>query len=578
MKKQYQRLSSDGDDTNLFGWGAFAGALPPKVVHIRPYNLGETIQRETSPRKIWGALFSAVMFLIVATTAIDKTSFAVDINVLETNLRSGVHDANPAVGTTNNVLPGGFTLQKIAEGIDPIENPSGKITLFGFLNTGVRTEPDENTYLIFDHNPGGPTTGFDYGRHFLFQGHENSGDLAYITRVNLDVIDPLHRVTLLTPVGADGLTHFNSIDGSTWNPHTKTLLFTQEAGTNGGVIEVNPEWGSAGFPRTLHGIIGRGGYEGIHPDNRGNLIIIEDVGGTRVSIDPNNPNGATKTAANPNSFVYRFVPNNIADLSAGGKLQALQVSIDGQAVKFVAVDATHPFGDVFSTNQLKLHSPGTSWPVQWVTVHDTAIDGTASFDANAAAKKAGATPFKRPENAQFLPGSDFKTFFFDPTGDTDAPAGNVPALAARGSWGSIFRVDLDDNLASGNISIVVVGDQFHASFDNLTFADNNVLLATEDRGDTLHDQLNTLDSVWAFDVTKQNAQSARLIALGRDPEAAPAGEEDNEPTGLHFSLGDSSVAGLIGTKPLDPSNSRLFVTEQHGENVIWEVLGSHLSN
>src|SRR5207237_103304 len=83
------------------------------------------------------------------------------------------------------------------------------------------------------------------------------------------------------------------------------------------------------------------------PDNRGNLIIIEDVGGTRVSIDPNNPNGATKTAANPNSFVYRFVPNNIADLSAGGKLQALQVSIDGQAVKFVAVDATQPFGDVF---------------------------------------------------------------------------------------------------------------------------------------------------------------------------------------------------------------------------------------
>ncbi len=182
MKKQYQRLSSDGDDTNLFGWGAFAGALPPKVVHIRPYNLGETIQRETSPRKIWGALFSAVMFLIVATTAIDKTSFAVDINVLETNLRSGVHDANPAVGTTNNVLPSGFSLQKIAEGNDPLENPSGEITLFGLLSTGVRTEPDENTYLIFDHNPGGPTTGFDYGRHFLFQGHENAGDLAYITR------------------------------------------------------------------------------------------------------------------------------------------------------------------------------------------------------------------------------------------------------------------------------------------------------------------------------------------------------------------------------------------------------------
>jgi len=165
------------------------------------------------------------------------------------------------------------------------------------------------------------------------------------------------------------------------------------------------------------------------------LILAEDIGGTKVSIDPTNPNGPTKTAANPNSFVYRFVPNNIADLSAGGKLQALQVKIDGQPVIFIDVTTDHPFGDVFSTNQLKLHTLGTSWPVQWITIHDTAIDGTASFDANAAAKKAGATPFKRPENAQFLPGSDFKTFFFDATGDTDATAGNVPALAARGSWG-----------------------------------------------------------------------------------------------------------------------------------------------
>src|SRR5215469_5783534 len=29
---------------------------------------------------------------------------------------------------------------------------------------------------------------------------------------------------------------------------------------------------------------------------------------------------------------------------------------------------------------------------------------------------------KRPENAQFLPGSHFLTFFFDPTGDTNANA------------------------------------------------------------------------------------------------------------------------------------------------------------
>jgi len=533
------------------------------------------------------ALTLGAMALIGGMLALPTASVAGDFK-----LRSGVETVNAPSATSDTIVPSGFSLRLLAHGEDPLENPSGAITQFGFLSTGVRTEPDENTYLVLDHNPGGPTDGYDYGRHFMFQGHENSGNLAYITRINLDVTDPAHRITLLTPVGPDNLTHFNSIDGSTWNPHTKTLLFTQEAGANGGVIEISPEWGSTA--RTLYGILGRGSYEGIHPDDRGNLIIAEDAGGSAVSIDANDPSGTQKTARNPNSFLYRFVPNNPADLSAGGKLQALQVSIDGQPVTFVPVDTSNPFGDVFSTNQLKLHTPGTSWPVKWITVHDTDQDGTDDFNANAAAKAAGATPFKRPENLQFLPGSGFKTFFFDATGDTDATAGNVPALAARGSWGSIFRVDLrnddqgekdgsentngraaqnNDNSESSEMSIFVLGDQFHTAFDNLTFVDEHTLLTGEDRGDTLHDQLNMLDSVWAYDVRKPKSQGVRFIALGQDSEAAAAGEEDNEPTGLLASDGDPTVNALIG-KPENPEDRRLFFTQQHGENQVWEIQGS----
>src|SRR6516225_12045002 len=239
-------------------------------------------------RRFWAPAFCATMVLTAGTVTQADHSFAAE--VLETRLRGGVQDPNPTVGTPDNVVPKGFSLQRIVEGNDPLENPSGKIMFFGLLSDGTLTEPDENTYLIFDQNPGGPTPNFDYGRHFLFQGHENSGDLAYITRINLDVFNPLHRITLLTPVDpTDGLTHFNSIDGSTWNPHTKTLLFTQESSTNGipvkgGVIEISPQWGTAGFPRRLDGILGRGGYEGIHPDRDGNLIIMEDIGGTKVSI------------------------------------------------------------------------------------------------------------------------------------------------------------------------------------------------------------------------------------------------------------------------------------------------------
>jgi hypothetical protein len=61
---------------------------------------------------------------------------------------------------------------------------------------------------------------------------------AYVTRINLDVAHPDHRITLLTPGDANFLTGFNSIDGSTWDPFSHTLLFTQEAGANGGVIEM----------------------------------------------------------------------------------------------------------------------------------------------------------------------------------------------------------------------------------------------------------------------------------------------------------------------------------------------------
>jgi hypothetical protein len=506
----------------------------------------------------------AAISIALVTMAASKVA-ADDMRVFDKKV-TGVPAANPEV-ITDNVLSPEFAPGLVAEGIDLLENPSGLITRFGNLSDDSRTEPDENTYLILDHNPGGPTPDYDYGRRFLFQGHENSGDRAHITRINLDVAHPDHRITLLTPVDANGLTGFNSIDGSTWDPFSRTLLFTEEAGSNGGVIEMgadfDPNTGAGAGLRTLYGSLGRGGYEGIHPDDRGNILIIEDAGGTTVNF-----------GRNPNSFVYRFIPTDPADLTQG-KLQALQVSINGSPVVFVPVDADHPFGDMLSNNQLLLHTVGASWPVHWVDIHDTATDGTTAFDANAAAKTAGATPFMRPENGQFEPGSHFQTFFFDITGDTDNRAGTQPALAARGAWGGIFRVDLDASREGGSISLVVLGDADHAAFDNLTFADKkDTILVAEDRGDTLHDQLNKLDSIWAYKLKKDDPAGntvARFIALGEDRLAPIATEEDNEPTGLHMSEGDSTINGLIGTKEFKKDRALLFFTQQHGENNLFEV-------
>jgi hypothetical protein len=515
------------------------------------------------PTKTCAFVASIFLATVAATTAAPD-----QVRVFK-EIVSGVPFANP-VAIGDDVFPPEFTPALLEQGLDLLENPSGLITQFGYLSDGTRTEPDENTYLILDHNPGGPTPDYDYGRHFLFQGHENSGNLAYVTRINLDVAHPDHRVTLLTPVDmVSGLTGFNSIDGSTWDPFSNTLLFAQEAGTTGGVIEMgadfDPNTGGGAGLRTLYGSLGQGGFEGIHPDNGGNIWIVEDVGGTTVM----------NSGRNPNSFVYRFIPLAPSDLTRG-KLQALQVSINGNPVVFVPVDAENPNGDTRSQNQLLLHTLGASWPVQWVTVHDTEVNGTDPFDANALAKAAGATPFKRPENGQFQPGSNFQIFFFDITGDTSDTAGTDPVLAARGAWGGLFRVDLNANRETGNITLVVLGDAAHAAFDNITFVDdNNTVLLAEDRGDTLHDQLNVLDSIWAYKLNRQRPDRnavTRFVALGQDRLAGVSGEEDNEPTGLHMSEGDSAINGLIGTKTLKTGRARLFFTQQHGENNLFEVV------
>src|SRR4029453_1022779 len=188
----------------------------------------------------------ALVAISIALLTVAASKAAAD-NLRVFNKRvSGVPAANPVV-LSDNVLSSEFSAGLVSQGSDLLENPSGLITRFGNLSDGSRTEPDENTYLILDHNPGGPTPDYDYGRHFLFQGHENGGNLANVTRINLDVADPDHRFTLLTPVDATSLTHFNSNDGSTWDPFSRTLLFAQEAGNLlgtgiGGVIEMGADF------------------------------------------------------------------------------------------------------------------------------------------------------------------------------------------------------------------------------------------------------------------------------------------------------------------------------------------------
>ena len=79
-----------------------------------------------------------------------------------------------------------------------------------------------------------------------------------------------------------------------------------------------------------------------------------------------------------------------------------------------------PDGDIKSQDTKALHTYGILFQTNWITIHDTDVQGNIPFSANALAKASSGTPFKRPENGQFRPGSHFQEFFFDETGDTNA--------------------------------------------------------------------------------------------------------------------------------------------------------------
>jgi hypothetical protein len=492
----------------------------------------------------------------------------------------------------------------VVQGSHPVENPatvalgpgsSVTIPFYGFYGDGpmvpvpclaapcpspieaTKSEPDKNTYLVISGLTGADPH-YDYGRHFLFQGHElgpkgpsQTGLISYLTRVNLDA-DDAHKITLLASTDVNGKP-LPAIDGSTWDPFAQRLLFTAEAGANGGVWAATLD-----FPAQVEdvsGALGRGGYEGIQNDSDGNIWIVEDVGGAAGAVNTH--------AKQPNSFIYRFTPKHRDELKRG-RLQVLQVLRQGQPIVFHPGQAD---ADILSDAVKDLRTYGKVFETRWITIHDTDVDGDTPFDSNALAKANGGTPFKRPENALFRPGSGFREFVFDETGDTNAL---TEAGSAFGGFGSLFRlIQRNPSASRGEIKILFRGDVAHTGLDNVAFWSDDQIVAVEDAGDGLHAQRNALDSAYIFDLradySNPAVQPLRILAQGRDVSATldsalggvVAGfqnEGDNEITGFHISDGDPGRDGILGARTPHPFRRgwRVFYTGQHGDNITWEIL------
>jgi len=487
----------------------------------------------------------------------------------------------------------------VAQGSTKLENPSGIVSFYGYENDvptadnpalpqmvptptsateAIKTEPDKNTYLVFKQGLAGADPAYGYGTHFLYQGHENAAkdaagnSLGLLTRINLDA-DGAHRVTLMATKDTAGAP-LATIDGSTWDPWAQRLILTTEGARK-------PTYAAtATFPSTVEdvsGALGRGGYEGVQNDSDGNVWLVEDIGGAAK---------ATTAAKVPNSFVYRYVPRHPGDLH-NGRLEALQVlSGSGQPITLESQTA------LMAPDQVLLHSYGHDLDTRWVTVHDTATDGSAPFNANAAGKAAHATPFKRPENGVFEPATKFGSFAFTETGDTNASSpenGDAAGAGGAGGWGAVqMLVQHDPSADHGTLRLLYRSGSTTSSFDNITFVSRGKVAVVQDQGDGLHQQIDALDSGFLLDTgtdySDPAAKPVRWLAEGRDPsatiDAANAGfgknDGDNEITGAHVSDGDPGPGGILGAKTPTPFKGgwRWFYTQQHGDNTTYELVAA----
>ena len=453
-----------------------------------------------------------------------------------------------------------------------------------------KTEPDKNTYLVLNGQHGADPS-YNYGTHFLYQGHEatTSGTGAAITRINLDA-DGAHRVTLLATQTQNGAPlHF--IDGSTWDPWSQRLLFTTESNQSGTPPQPTPSvyQATSDYPSKvddISNVIGRGGFEGIQNDNRGNLYLVEDIGGSTGT-------GANANTKQPNSFLYRFLPTDPSNLTEGGKLQALQVIVNGTPLEFTSGNPTPTSTrrGTWRCTATTARGPRSGSPSRRRSPRRRSPAPTTTRSRKPPARRRSSAR----RTASSVPAPASREFWFDETGDTDertcagAPTILVACTSPKvsGGYGSIFRLTQSPKSDAGQIAVFFNGNPTYAAFDNMTFFSKDQLGVVEDAGDTLHTQRNGLDSAYMFDVTQDysHAQTPiRFIAEGRDPSATldselsgTGNEGDNEITGIYVSDGDpgKDVLGAKIPQPFKPNGRwRAFWTQQHGDNTTYELIAA----
>ena len=383
--------------------------------------------------------------------------------------------------------------------------------------------------------PAGRRPEYDYGTHFLFQGHESGTPGA--THAH----QPRRRPGPSRDAALDDGRHARRdrrLDlGSV---RTAPALHRRER-QQGRRLR-----GDAGLP--VAGVRTSRARSGAAATRASRPTTTATSGSWRTSAAATAP--PSTHAKQPNSFVYRFVPDDPSDLS-DGKLQALQV-ISNQSGNPIAFHAGQAEADIKSADTRDLHTPGEEFKTRWVTIHDTA----ATARRRSTPTRSRRRPRRRRSNARRTASSSLGSlpaFFFTETGDTNSL---TEAGAAYGGFGS----------SAGALPARPVGDDrtpargvpgrrgAHGHRQHRVRQPPPGGCGRGRRRWAAHPAQRPGFGLPARRDRVPAGTPVRFLAEGRDPSATfdaehsghGQNEGDNEITGIHVSDGDPSVSGLLG--------------------------------
>jgi secreted PhoX family phosphatase len=284
---------------------------------------------------------------------------------------------------------------------------------------------------------------------------------------------------------------WNALDGIRWTPWG-TVLFAEEI-DGGRLLEIvldenDPMTAAAVIDRPA---VGRLAHEGIDVDAEGNVYVVDEHRGQTEGCALGTPCGGG---------IYKFVPNNYSDLSAG---------------------------ELFA---LKVNGPDGAGQAEWVGPIDP-------LNARQSGSEAGGTSYQRPEDLEIIGDTLYVAV-------TEGP--RAQGVGSEVYDGRVIAINLQTlmvtNFVKGGVNVPVEigrpGDtNFQTGFDNV---DN---LAESPDGRLVMVEDNVPSDIWfASAKTDEFGASLKVDLFGSlsDPEA--------EGTGIYFS-------------PQDPHT--LYVNVQH---------------